>query len=103
MAKTPEGHLLKSALEYLELKRVLAFRMNTGAFKTDTRFVRFGVPGMADVLAFKQFNNIPCWLELKAPKGVQSALQKSFQQQVEAEGHVYAIIRSIEDLKAVVG
>lgn len=115
MAKkqTPEGALLRQTLDYLAANRIFSIRMNTGAVKTADRFFRFGVPGMADVLVFKgqlfewkdkdggggfPFQE-PIWLELKSPKGVQSALQKSFQAQVEAEGHRYVVIRSFEDLQ----
>ena len=38
-------------MDYLAAKGILAFRMNTGAMKLEKRFVRSGVPGMADVLA----------------------------------------------------
>jgi hypothetical protein len=109
---TPEGALQSCILDWLAAKRVLAFRQNTGAVKTEKRFFRFGVPGMADILAFH--NRIICtcpeheecdvfiqpvWIEVKAPKGKQSELQKSFQQQVEAEGHRYILARSVEDVE----
>jgi hypothetical protein len=95
----------------------MAFRMNTGAVKTEGRFFRFGVPGMADVLAFAwkahpfNINGVsgecrvitPVWIECKAPKGVQSALQKSFQQQVEREGHRYIVARTLEEVQGVLG
>ena len=91
-------------------KGILAFRMNTGAvhseYKGKSRFMRFGVPGMADILAFiptyldgTLVGETPIWIEVKAPKGVQSELQKSFQKQVEDHGHRYAICRSVEDVE----
>lgn len=111
---TPEGQLLRLSLDYLAAKRILAFRMNSGMMKNPAgRPIRFGVPGMADILAFPremvEFHDgscreypfpIPTWLEVKAGTK-QSDLQKSFQAQVEAEGHVYRIIRSLEDLQAI--
>jgi hypothetical protein len=125
---TPEGAVLKAILQYLAARHVLAFRMNTLAMPTadGRRFIKAGVPGMADVLAFPtpekcptchdnlgcyddfgeavscgQLLTIPLWIEAKAVKGKQSELQKSFQAQVEAEGHRYIIARSIEDVEAV--
>lgn len=103
---TPEGALQRAILDYLAAKHVLAFRMNTGAVKTESRFFRFGVPGMADILAFRialaQCRHcVPIWIECKAAKGHQSELQKSFQQQVEADGHVYIVARCLEDVMAV--
>lgn len=110
---TPEGALQSTILDWLAAKHILAFRMNTGAVKVDKRFFRFGVPGMGDVLAFPRawrrhlgcetdhLNTVPVWIECKAPDGRQTQLQKSFQQQVEAEGHVYIVARCLEDVMAV--
>lgn len=109
---TPEGAVQNTILDWLAAKHILAFRMNTGAVKTDKRFFRFGVPGMADVLAFTKERIetacngtiegvVPVWIECKAPSGRQSELQKSFQQQVEAEGHIYIVARCLEDVMAV--
>jgi hypothetical protein len=100
---TPEGQILKAVLDYLAARHILAFRMNTGSLKDSRGIpVRFGTPGMADVLAFPQVNGYPdiCWIECKAAKGKQSPLQRSFQEQVEKEGHRYVVARSIEDLAA---
>lgn len=97
---TPEGALQKTILDWLAAKRIMAFRMNTGAVKTDKRFFRFGVPGMADILAFPDYGDTSgvMWIEVKAGTK-QSELQKSFQQQVEAAGHRYILAR---DLDAVI-
>jgi hypothetical protein len=110
---TPEQQLQRLILDYLAAQGIMAFRMNTGAVKTGGRFFRFGVPGMADVLAFRvsgvdlRGNWCECiqpvWIECKAPKGVQSALQKSFQQQVEREGHRYIVARTLEEVQEVLG
>jgi hypothetical protein len=114
---TPEGAIVRAVLDYLAAEHILAFRQNTGAmaseYKGKKRFMRFGVAGMADVLAFPLvkrrvdtcFGNVitdvvvPTWIEVKAEKGKQSDLQKSFQALVEGHGHRYVVIRSIEDLK----
>jgi hypothetical protein len=95
-----EADVLRSILDYLAAKRVLAFRMNTGALKVDKRFMRFGVPGMADILAFPDDSPLQSvlWIECKADKGVQSELQKSFAAQVKQAGHTYIIARSIDDV-----
>lgn len=113
---TPEGAILRAVLDYLAAKHILAFRMNSGALRNPAgKLVAFGVPGMADVLAFARdpqaemhcaygcSNITPVWLEVKAPKGTQSEIQKSFQRQVEDSGHVYAVVRSIEDVDAALG
>jgi hypothetical protein len=102
-----ESHIQKSILDYLAARHILAFRMNSGVANIDKRFIRFGVPGMADILACPQhlcddgdWRPVFLWLECKAPKGKQSELQKSFQTQVVEAGHFYAVVRSIEDVEA---
>lgn len=56
-----ESAIQKAILEYLAARHILGFRMNTGAMKGEykgkQRFMRFGVAGMADILAFPG-NNI---------------------------------------------
>ena len=96
-SKTPESLVLSSILSFLAAFRVLAFRMQTGVAKFGPRIVRFGVVGMADVLAFP--GNRVLWIECKAKDGRQSYEQKNFQQVVEAEGHGYILARSIDDVR----
>ena len=98
-----ESDILASILDWLAAKRVLAFRMNTGAVMMDKRFVRFGTKGMADILAFPHMIDCDCampvWIEVKTRTGAQSLYQQSFQKQVERDGHGYLICRSIDDLE----
>jgi hypothetical protein len=102
-----ESELLRLAMDWLAAKHILAFRMNVGAVKTEQRFFRFGVSGMADILAFPRditstggYGCIrPTWVELKVGTNNQSDLQKSFQQQVEQEGHRYILARSLADVE----
>jgi len=99
---------MRAILDYLAAKRIRAFRMQVGCAKIDGRFVRFGVEGMADILAFPQVlistgECIPAvlWIECKSPKGKgQSAMQKSFMDDVREHGHSYAVCRSIKDVDA---
>jgi hypothetical protein len=108
-----ESQIQRAILDWLAAKGILAFRMNTGAIKSTykgkDRFMRFGTPGMADVLVFEVayypfgpnhggFNKV-MWLEVKTATGKQSELQKSFQAQVESHGHRYIICRSVEDVE----
>ena len=113
---TPEGAVLKQIMDWLAAEHLLSFRMNTGAVQSEhkgkKRFMRFGVPGMADILAFssrdgececQEYNRLireVVWIEVKAPKGKQSELQKSFQAQVEAEGHKYILAYDVSDVEA---
>lgn len=105
-SRTPESFVLEAILDYLAAEHILAFRLNTGAVKTEGRFIRFGTPGMADIIAspvLPWMYGISCprflWIESKAPTGKQSELQKSFQRQVEEAGHSYLIAKSVDDVE----
>lgn len=99
-----ESDLLRLVMEWLSAKRILAFRQNTGAIKVDQRFIRFGVIGMADIIAFPCNGEndciIPTWIELKVGSNKQSDYQKSFQKLVIREGHHYILARSLDDVEA---
>ena len=95
-----EAQIQQAILDYLTIKGVLAFRMNTGAFKVDNRFIRCGSPGMADILAFVPTGD-PLWIEVKSDTGKQSTIQKWFQEMVESHGHTYIVARSIEDVQDI--
>lgn len=103
---TPEGQILKAIMEYLAARRILHFRMNTGAMVSESkgkkRFMRFGSVGMADILAFPTWSGVPVpyWFEVKTEKGKQAESQKLFEGLVTAEGHQYFVVRSVEDVEA---
>jgi hypothetical protein len=107
-----ESQTQRAILDHLAAKHILAFRMQTGSsvrsYGGKTRAIHFGVPGMADILAFPRIYDaatngfpLPTWIECKAPKGKQSDLQKSFQARVEAEGHSYILAFSLDDLEGL--
>ena len=111
--QAPEGALQRLVLDYLAAEHIFSLRMNSGTLINQAgRPVTFGVPGCADILAFPRILvsdgvhataievPFPVWLELKAPKGKQSELQRSFQSKVESEGHRYLLIRSLDELEA---
>jgi len=95
---TPEGAILRLIQDWLTAKSILHFRMQTGALPVGKRFVRFGTPGCADLLAFPVGQ--VTWIECKTPTGRQSELQKSFQVLVERHGHRYLLARSLDDVIA---
>jgi hypothetical protein len=100
-AKSPEGYVQSAILDYLAAKHVLAYRMNTGAVKLESRLVRFGVKGMADIIAFPTRCSVPAvlWIEVKSATGKQSPEQKSFEAQVRKAGHAYVVARFIDDVE----
>jgi hypothetical protein len=110
-----ERDIQKLILDWLAAKRIWHIRLNTGAMGGSHNgkrwFVRFGKPGMADILAVAELYNeyalleVPTvvWIEVKAEKGKQSPDQKRFQEEVEREGMTYILARSLEDVTEVLG
>ena len=96
-----EKDVQRAILQYLTLKRIVNYRMNTGAIKTEGRFFRFGSPGMADIVAFTPRSVL--WSELKGPTGRQSPEQKQFQKVHEGLGHVYVLARELDDVRKLFG
>jgi len=102
-----ESETQKAILDYLAARKIFALRLNTGTFQNGKRFIRAhsAGAGAADILAFPvrvQRNAIhPLWIEVKSAKGKQSAEQKSFQQKVLSEGHLYCLARSVEDVELI--
>jgi hypothetical protein len=96
----PEQQIQNAIMDWLSAKRIFALRMNTGAVKIENRLLRFGIPGMADILAFWPVYDgrglLPVWIEVKSDVGRQSELQKSFEADVLERGHCYVLARSVE-------
>src|SRR5579864_3470333 len=116
----PERDVLASVLSLLKARGIFALRMNVGgvraSYRGKERYVRFGVPGMADVLALPRIgaqyrveevssftwriDSRPSavWIECKSSTGKQSQAQREFQATVEAEGHQYIVVHSASEL-----
>jgi hypothetical protein len=100
--KVAERDVQRACTDLLTAEKVFWVRMNTGAVKLEKRFVRFGNPGMADILAILSRGGLQlvAWLEIKASSGGrQSDEQKLFQASVEARGHVYLLISDVDILR----
>jgi|WetSurMetagenome_2_1015567.scaffolds.fasta_scaffold439959_2 hypothetical protein len=101
---TPEGAVLAAILEYLKLRHVYAFRMNTGAGKLldgarhTSRFVRFGFPGCSDILGILDDGRFLA-IEVKGPKGKATFEQLDFLAEIAKRGGVAFIAHSIEDVE----
>jgi hypothetical protein len=74
---------------YQKFPNSLWYRRNVGAFKNKDRFVRFGLPGMADIGGIHIGKAIE--IEVKTFKGKQSEEQKNWQKAVENAGGIYIL------------
>lgn len=105
MAKSSvlERDILRQCLNYLWRSHVFYYRNNTGAVtryhRGKARTVHFGVRGGPDIIAVKGGQYVA--IECKSPTGKQSKDQKDFQRMIEGAGGRYLLVRSLDDLKAM--
>ena len=100
--RTPESIALAAVLEALRLERRVAWfaRMNTGAIRADDRFIRFGTPGLADVIGFLKDGRFLA-IEVKAPTGKLTALQREFLLRAAQAGAVAGVARNAHDVQEI--
>lgn len=95
-----EAEVLRSVTDYLARfpSLIRVWRQNTGAmYDARGRFVRFGVPGAADLtglLAGGRRVEIEC----KAPDGKLAEAQVHYRDGIIEMGGLYVVARSIEDV-----
>lgn len=106
--RTPEDIVLDAACEYLAYKKYFFFRINNAPVydanldrKTNgrTKFrkpPKYSVKGVSDLMVVHKSR---CYfIEIKAPKGVQSEDQKKFEKNVTDQNVAYLLVRSVQDL-----
>ncbi len=115
--KPKEGDLVKQCLQWLQIRhpRGVFWRCNSGATKIGDRFIRFGsMPGVSDIIGVipVAIGQRGYWIdqvgkfiavECKMPKGRLQPSQQAFIEAVQAAGGIAGVVRSIEDLKRLVG
>lgn len=113
-----EKEIQAAILAYLALvPGVVAWRNNTGAMfgahKGKRWAVRFGHPGLSDILGWKQekFINLHAHgftarflaLEVKRPQKHASPAQQAFLDAVRAAGGIAGVVRSVDDARRLLG
>ena len=105
-----ETSLVRQILEYLSLRGIWAYRVNTGALRDKTgRPVFFGVKGHPDIVARSKPGRIQrescrvVWIEAKSSKGRQSEAQKEWEQIALKHGDKYILARKLEDVMEYFG
>jgi len=94
----PENALQKACLEFLKLKGCLAWRNNTGAVKSDKRFIRYGHPGSGDVFAVVPPHGRFLSIECKAGKNKPTAKQVEWANEVRTFGGVAIVAYTLDDV-----
>ena len=101
-----ESQIQFDCLVWLNQNGWFAFTIKTqGTYDEKTQNYRkgsvFAISGVADVYAIK--DGVGIWIEMKTERGVQSKAQLAFQKQIELKGGRYLLIRSLKELKEVLG
>lgn len=113
--KPKESDIVKAALDYLEMRGVLAWRNNSGAVVsnytrkgdgvTKSRFIRYGKPGSGDILGVLpngKFLSVECKKPKASTKPKIKELQELFAARVNTSGGVAVRIETLDDLHDVV-
>ena len=79
------------------IPRLRIWRANTGVAQIGKRFVRFGIPGQADLTGILP-DGRRLEIEVKSPTGRQTEDQKNFQHMIEKFDGVYVLARSVDDV-----
>ena len=102
-----ESLVVNACIRWLYLHKVKCWRNNSGAFKTESgSWIRFGDKGSPDILC-----RVPViiggqklatllGIECKSEKGKLSDDQEAWKAAHEADGGVYIVARSVDDLEA---
>jgi len=104
--KTPEGYVSGALRDLFAVERIYAIRVNSGVIVLrnedgSKRAVRLAAAGTADWLALVPIGDgsfLPVWCETKAGKNGLSPDQEEFRDDVTAKGHVYLIVRDVNDV-----
>ena len=104
-----ENATTRACLDWLALRGAFAWRNNTGAIRTDKRFIRYGHTGSPDILGVLACGTF-IGVEVKAPLGPkggksgreQSKEQREFEREVVKRGGVYVVAHGLDDLIAAV-
>ena len=97
-----ESVIQKAILDYLEWfsnqHKIYFFRSAAGMVKTEQgRVFKTGRPGTPDISVC--YKGMYWGIEVKGPKGRQSATQKKAEAEILAAGGRYELVRSLDDIK----
>jgi hypothetical protein len=99
-----EQELTKAIIDRLKLNPdCWVFRANVGVGRSGGRFVRFGLPGQADISGILRGGK-RLELEVKLPEGKHKVTpeQQAFGEAILAHGGVWAVVKSVEEAVSVI-
>jgi len=104
MKKISESTIQRAVMDYLQWfsnsHKLYFFRSGAGHIKTEQgHYFKSGRPGCPDISVC--YKGTYWGIELKGPKGRQSATQKKAEEEILAAGGRYELVRSLEDIKKI--
>lgn len=94
--KVKEADIQRQILDYLKRRHIWHRRFNSGIARTGGRFVRFGTPGLPDILA--RPGKTLVWIEVKQPGKYLTPEQRAWKHECEAFGDIFITARSVDDV-----
>lgn len=98
--KSSENDIQRAILDYLTVSGVYVWRQNTGAFAGEHKgkkwFVRFGAPGMSDILGILPPEGRLLAIEVKRPGERPTQKQAAFIEQINSLGGVAFWVDSLD-------
>lgn len=91
-----ETTLVHDVIKYLRALGHVAWRNNTGAVKRGERWIRFGVPGLPDVLGVRRPDGRLLGIECKVGRNTLDAKQAAMLETLRQAGAIVGCARSIE-------
>jgi len=95
--QTPENDLKKAILSYLQFHEIPAWRINSGAIKIQNRYIRFSVPGIADIIGVLPDGRFLA-VETKSAGNRLTPAQKDFLDTITRNNGVAIVAYSINDI-----
>lgn len=100
-----ENLLKNQIMQYLRLKRIFAWRQNTGAFimqdKGRKRFIRCGIAGLSDIIGILPGGKFLA-IELKVPGGRLTKAQKNFLEMIRKNNGIAIVAFCLDDVMEVI-
>lgn len=93
-----EAEVLHGCLRWLHDQGIFAWRNNSGTAWIGGQPVSFGFPGSADIIGLTPTGRFLA-VECKSATGKQSDKQRKFEEKIKANGGVYLLVRSVEELE----
>ncbi len=100
--KVKEATVLESVIRYARIHPKVAWirRINTGAVKMQSRYMRFGFVGCSDLIG-QMIDGRFLALECKSNTGKLTEEQTAFLDRVKRHGGVAGMVRSIDDAEVL--